>query len=154
MPQEYSAGAVIFHRAENKTKYLLLRYLQESTGQSGYWGFAKGKIEPSEDIKRTVTREIEEETGLKDLIFVGNFQIKDQYFFKRKNVQGYFETVHKEATYFLVQSKTDAIKLSPEHCDYAWLEYEEAINQLTHKSMKKILDQANKVIIKEYKNKN
>ena len=148
MPQEFSAGAIIFHRAENKTKYLLLRYLKESTGQPGYWGFAKGKIEPNEDMKRTVTREIQEETGLKELNFVDNFQIKDEYFFKRKNASGLFETVHKEATYFLVESKTDIIILSPEHCDYVWLEYNEARGKLTHESMRKILDKAQNTINK------
>jgi len=142
VPQEFSAGAVIFHRAENKIKYLLLRYFQESTGTPGYWGFVKGHIEPNEDIKLTVTRETEEETGLRDLSFVGDFRIRDEYFFKRRNTKNYFETVHKEAIYFLVESKTNAITLSPEHCDYKWLEYQQAREQLTHESMRKILDKA------------
>ena len=148
MPQEKSAGAVIFHRSseKNRIKYLLLRYLKESTGQPGYWGFAKGKIEPNENIKLTVTREIQEETGLKDLKFIDNFQVRDEYFFKRKNDTGAYETVHKEAIYFLVKSETDKITLSSEHCNYAWLEYNDARKQLTHESMRKILDRANDVI--------
>lgn len=143
MPQEYSAGAVIFHRTGKTIRYLLLRYLSEATGKPGYWGFAKGRIEPGEEIKTTVAREIGEETGSKDLVFISGFEEKNIYFFKRNRQDGKYETIRKEVIFCLVESKTDKVTLSPEHCDFVWLPYEEARERLTHESSREILAKAN-----------
>ena len=149
MPQEYSAGAVVFHRAGNTIKYLLLRYISEATGQPSYWGFTKGHIEPGETLKQTAAREIKEETSLVDIVFVNDVIGKNEYFFRRKQDDGRLETVHKEVVYYLAESKSDQVVIPPEsheHCDFAWLEYEEAVERLTHESSKAILSKA-KIIL-------
>jgi len=149
MPQEYSAGAVIFHKSGNTIKYLLLRYISEATGQPGYWGYAKGHIEPGETVKQTVVREIEEETSLKDVIFINDVIGKNEYFFRRKKQNGVVETIHKEVIYYLVESKNDQAAIphdSHEHCDLVWLPYQKAIQRLTHENSKRILNKANDIL--------
>ncbi|MBU4332208.1 NUDIX domain-containing protein [Patescibacteria group bacterium] len=151
MPQEYSAGAVIFHRAGETIKYLLLRYISEATGEPGYWGFAKGHIEAGEEVKVTVVREVEEETGLRNVVFVGDILSKDEYFFRRKGPAGKTQTVHKEVIYYLVESKTDQAAIPPdshEHCELVWLSYEKAVERATHENSKMILGKANDILVR------
>ena len=146
MPQEYSAGAVVFHKTGDTIKYLLLRHISEATGQPSYWGFSKGHIEPGENSQQTALREVEEETGLKNLVLVDNFQEKIEFFFKRKKNNRDYETIHKTVVFHLAESKSNQVIIpsdSHEHCGFAWLEYEEAIARATHNNSKKILERAN-----------
>ena len=134
MINEKSAGAVIFIR-EKEIKYLLLHY------GLGHWDFVKGNIEDKEDDKETIIREIEEETNIKDLKFIPNFREKIQFFFKRKG-----ELVKKEVIYYLAETKTTKVKLSFEHIGYKWLNYKDALKQLTFKTSKEILKKANSML--------
>ncbi|MEA3378287.1 MAG: NUDIX domain-containing protein [Nanoarchaeota archaeon] len=127
MPQEKSAGAIIY----NKGKYLILHY------QAGHWGFPKGNIEKDETEIQTVRREVEEETSIKDIFQVKGFSKKVSYFFKRQG-----KIVHKEVIYFLFESNTDKIKLSDEHLSAEWLSFYETYHKLTFKNSKKILRDA------------
>jgi len=149
MPQEYSAGAVIFHRSGNTIKYLLLKHIAEATSQPGYWGFSKGHIEPGENLKQTTIREVEEETSLKDLLFIDGFQEKVEFFFKRKKHDGQYETIYKEVIFHLVESKSTQVAIpldSHEHCEFVWLEYDEAMKRATHENSKRILNKANNLL--------
>jgi len=131
MPQERSAGAVVFHRKDGKIEYLLLRY------EAGHWEFPRGNIEKGETEKEAAIREAKEETGIADLTFVDGFKEKSAWFFKREG-----KTVHKEATYFLAETKQKDVILSSEHVDHAWLPFEEAVEKVTFKNAKDILKKA------------
>lgn len=137
MPFEKSAGAIIFRKEDKKIYYLLLYY------EIGHWGVAKGHIEKGETLENTARREIEEETGIKDIKFIEGFKEWIKYFFKLKG-----ENIMKIATFLLAETKTKEIKLSFEHKDYAWLEYEEALEKLTFKNSKEILKKANNFLKK------
>lgn len=144
MPVEKSAGAIIFRRDKGIVKYLLLHY------ESRHWDFPKGHIEKGEKELETVKREIEEETSLKELEFVEGFKEWIKYFFKltpKKNQRFLTgqegKTVFKIVTFYLAETKTKKIKISFEHIDYKWLPYAEALEQLTFKNAKKILEKAN-----------
>ena len=67
MPKEKSAGALIYRIQNNIPYYLLLHY------HSGHWEFAKGHIEEGENPEEAAKREVEEETGIKDLKILGGF---------------------------------------------------------------------------------
>jgi len=127
---EKSVGAVIIH----DRKYLVLKY------GLGHWGFVKGHIEKDESDEETLFRETEEETGIKKehLKIVDGFKEKISYYFKRQG-----KTIYKEVNYYLAESNTSDIKLSHEHKNYKWLDYENAIEQLSFKNTKKILKKAN-----------
>ena len=64
----------------------------------GHWGFTKGTIEKGESKKETIAREIEEETGIKDIKFIEGFEEKISYFFRQKG-----KLFYKEVTFFLIE---------------------------------------------------
>ena len=76
MPREKSAGALIFRIENNIPYYLLLHY------PSGHWEFAKGHVEEGETEEQTVKREVQEETGISDLIIIPGFREYIKYSFR------------------------------------------------------------------------
>lgn len=131
MPVEISAGAVIFRREGDETKYLLLHYA------AGHWDFVKGNVEKTEEEQDTVVRETKEETGIEDLRFLEGFRETITYFFKRGG-----RTIRKEVIFFLAETKTSDVKLSYEHVGYDWLSHNEAVERLTFKNAKEVLRKA------------
>jgi len=139
MPVEHSAGAVIFRREDNKIYYLLLHYPSTTRGaKKDYWDLPKGHIEKGEKIEETVKREAEEETGLKDIEIFPGFKETIKYFFKWEG-----KNIMKFVTFYLIETKTKEIKISGEHMGFKWLPYEEALEQLTFKNAKEVLQKAN-----------
>lgn len=138
MPVEKSAGAVVFRKEKDKIYYLLLNYSAIGKIEKTYWGFPKGHIEKKEKEIETVRREIKEEVGIEDIRLIEGFKEGERYFFKFRG-----KNILKFVTFYLVETKTKKVKLSYEHKDYAWLEYEKAFEQLTFKSTKEILKKAN-----------
>jgi len=132
MPLEKSAGAIIFRRENSKIYYLLLHY------ELGHWGFPKGIIEKGEGIEGAAKREIKEETGIENIQFIPEFKESIEYFFKLKG-----KTIFKIATFLLAETKSRKVRLSFEHKDYTWLEYEDALERLAFKNAKEILKKAN-----------
>lgn len=170
MPQEFSAGAVIFNKNE-KIEYLLLKY------KAKHWDFPKGHIEKGESYEETVKREVEEETGLKNIEFLNGFKKSIRFFFrqyadkiktesadkiKQKNTKEEKKSdtakkekqpwVFKMVTFYIAKSKTKDVKLSWEHQDFTWLPYELAVKKITHKNSKELLNEANEFITKHYEN--
>ena len=131
MPAEYSAGAIIFKKAEDLTLYLILHY------EEGHWGSAKGHIEGREAIEETACREIREETGLTDIRFIEGFQAENQYFFNSQD-----RRIHKTVTFLLAQTWTSEIRISDEHTEYVWLPYAEALEKITFQNEKTVLEKA------------
>ena len=78
MIKEKSAGAIIFKK-NGKVKYLFLKKKYKTE----YWDLPKGKMERGENEEETVKREVEEETGMKNLRFVPGFKEKINYYYKR-----------------------------------------------------------------------
>jgi bis(5'-nucleosidyl)-tetraphosphatase len=136
MPSEKSCGAVIF-KANGNRKYLLLHY------EGGHWDFVKGHVEPNETEKDTARRETEEETGLTDLTFIEGYRQPIGYYYKRAG-----KTVYKEVIFYLVEAKTNAVRLSREHVGFDWLTYERAIERLTYKNAKDTLRRAHEFLEK------
>ncbi len=134
MIQEKSCGAVVFKR-NSEVCYLILRY------EAGHWDFVKGNVEPNESERGTVVRELKEETGIAAANFVDGFRVRIEYFYRRQG-----ETIRKEVVFFLVEAKTSAVKLSFEHVDYAWLTYQQAVEKLTFKNARDVLQRANEFL--------
>lgn len=131
MLREKSCGAVVFIRKENSTRYLFLNYA------AGHWDFVKGNVELNETEKETVLRELKEETGIIDACFIEGFKETIAYFYRRQGL-----TVHKEVVFFIMETKTEKIKLSFEHVGYIWLDYQHAIEKCTFKNAKDVLQKA------------
>ncbi len=138
MPVEKSAGAVIFRKENNEIYYLLLHYPSSAKAPRDYWDFPKGHIEKGEKLGDTVKREIEEETGLKDIKFIEGFKRWIKYFFRWEG-----KNILKFVTFYLAETKEKEVKISGEHVGYRWLSYGEALKQLTFKNAKEIIKKAN-----------
>lgn len=136
MPREKSCGAVVFSK-NGQVKYLLLHY------EAGHWGFVKGEVERDESEEDTVKRELEEETGITDAQFIGDFREEISYFYRRAG-----QTIYKQVVYFLLQVKSSTVKLSYEHVGYVWLSYEQALEKLRFKNAKNVLRKAHEFLQK------
>jgi len=130
MPSEKSCGAVIF-KENGERKYLLLHY------EGGHWDFVKGHVERNETEKQTVLRETEEETGITDLGFVEGYRQPISYYYRRAG-----RTVYKEVVFYLLDAKTETVRLSREHVGFDWMRYERAYERLTYKNAKDVLQKA------------
>ncbi len=132
---EVSAGVVIF-REDSKLLFLLLYY------PSGHWDFVKGKIEEKENTHQTVVRETKEETGITDLDFVDSFEESIEYDFQYEG-----ELIHKKVIFFLAKTSIEKIKISHEHLDYVWLEFEDALEKTTYQNARSVLSIANQLLV-------
>lgn len=136
MREQKSAGIVLFRNDSDKNEFLLLNYPQ------GHWDFVKGKIEQNETSHETALRETKEETEITNIEFVDGFEESVEYDFRFKR-----EDIHKKVIFFLAKTNEKNIKLSHEHNDYLWLEYNDALKKTTFENAKNVLTKANEFLL-------
>jgi bis(5'-nucleosidyl)-tetraphosphatase len=136
--REKSCGAVVYINNQEKTRYLLLNY------SAGHWDFVKGNVEPNESEKQTVTRELQEETGITNAQFIADFRESINYFYRRQGL-----TVNKEVVFFIMESQVEKVELSFEHIGFIWLDYRQAMEKLTFKNAKDVLQKVHDFIEKK-----
>lgn len=134
---EKSCGAVVFTK-NNEVNYLLLHY------EAGHWDFVKGNVEPNETEKDTAIRELKEETSIVDAQFIDGFREKIVYFYRRQG-----NTIHKEVVFFIIEAHTEKVEISNEHVGYEWLDYQHAMERLTFKNAKSVLQNAHELLKKQ-----
>ena len=139
MIKETSAGIVLFRTEDKKILFLLLHY------PSGHWDFVKGKMEKGETTHETAIRETMEETKIGDIIFMEGFEEWIKYDFQYKG-----ELVHKKVVFFLAETKTKEVKISHEHLDHIWMDYNKAIEKTTFDNAKTILIKAQSLLEKTF----
>jgi 8-oxo-dGTP pyrophosphatase MutT (NUDIX family) len=88
---ETSSGGVVFRRTEAQVDFLLIR------DPYANWGLPKGHIEGGETPEQAALREVEEETGLRELSAVAELPTIDWYFRDRGKL------VHKFCHFFLLE---------------------------------------------------
>lgn len=142
MPQEKSAGAIIFRKENNETYYLLLKY------RSGHWEFPRGHIEAGESEEQAARREVREETSIKDLKIVPGFKEYTKFLFKKTyNLKPEEKKkapwVFKLITFYVAQTIEKEVRLSEENTAFLWLPYEQALKKLTYKPAKEVFKKAN-----------
>ncbi|MBL7056587.1 NUDIX domain-containing protein [Candidatus Woesearchaeota archaeon] len=136
MKKEKSAGAVLF-KNDKEIQFLLLHYV------AGHWDFPKGHIEENETEEETVKREIDEETNIKNIQILEGFKEKFDYYFRFNDI-----LINKEVVFFVAKTDQERVTLSEEHIGFEWLNYHKALERITFKNSKKILEKANKFIKK------
>ncbi len=87
--------------------------------------------------KTRLLRELQEETGIVDAKFIEGFREKVEYFYRRQGA-----TIHKEVVFYLIETHTEKIELSFEHVGFDWLDYQHALERLTFKNAKDVLQKA------------
>jgi 8-oxo-dGTP pyrophosphatase MutT (NUDIX family) len=111
---------------------------------AGHWDFVKGYVETNEAEKQTVTRELQEETGITDAKFIDGFREPIGYFYRRQGL-----TVHKEVVFFIMETKTEQVQISFEHIGFIWLDYKHAMEKLNFKNAKDVLQKAHDFLKKQ-----
>lgn len=137
MIEETSAGIVLFRKENSKNLFLLLNY------PSGHWDFVKGKMEKGETTHETAIRETEEETEITDITFLENFEEWISYNFQHQG-----ELVQKKVVFFLAETKTKEVKISHEHLNYVWADYNAAMEKTTFDNAKTVLTRAQSLLTK------
>lgn len=133
-----SVGIITYTIENNTIKYLIL------LSDGGCWDFPKGHIESGETKKETALRELQEETGL-------TAQLDDAFEQSLSYVYpGYQnkEETHKTDFMFIGKTSSTDVTLSPEHTDYAWLTYEQALQQITYDDTRELFKKAHEHIVK------
>lgn len=122
MRETHSAGGVVIN-SEGKVLVVNQR------GRS--WSLPKGHIEKNEEAVHTAKREIYEETGIKNLVFIKKLGVYKRPKMDSENKDDKEEM--KIITMFLF--KTDYNKIEPRDKDNPtaeWLDVDEVENMLTH----------------------
>ena len=134
---EKSCGVVLF----NEQKVLLLQYAKgQKEGEwdlQGHWDFPKGHVDKGETEIETATRELEEETGIKNIILLDNFRKTINYKIQKRD-----RKISKEVVFFIATTVETEINLSHEHVDYGWFDFTSALKQLTYDNARSVLSEA------------
>jgi bis(5'-nucleosidyl)-tetraphosphatase len=132
MYDEISAGAVLHVMDKNfEINYLILNY------SYGHWDFPKGNIESGETEIETIKREVMEETGIIDITLIEGFRQQISYKYRKKS-----KLINKTVIYYLAETKSNKVVLSFEHVNFAWLNFDDALNKLSFDNSKKVLKNA------------
>lgn len=137
MRQEQSAGVIAYRYDAERSKrlYLMLQY------PSGYWDFPKGRLENQETVLAAAIRELKEETNL-EVVLDKKFEYTVSYDFRDRDGM----SVHKRVTFFVGRAFADAVALSSEHEQYAWLPLGEALKLLTYHNARQVLQLADQFL--------
>jgi bis(5'-nucleosidyl)-tetraphosphatase len=133
-----SAGVIVVRREADSWCYLLLRVYN-------YWDFPKGIVEPGEDPLQTGRREVEEETGLKDLKFSWGYDYRETPPYGPGKIARYYVGETRQIHVVLPVSPELG---RPEHHAFRWMSYEEA-RRLLSPRVGPILDWAHALITGE-----
>jgi bis(5'-nucleosidyl)-tetraphosphatase len=131
---ERSAGFLIYHRRPDSAdgiRFLLLNY-------GRHWDFAKGHVDKGESDFDAAIRELQEETGIREILPVEGFQKEITYFF-RSSRHG---LIRKTVIFFLAEVMREEVILSEEHVGYEFLPYEKALQKTTFPAAKELLRSA------------
>ena len=122
---ETSCGVVLV----NYGAVLLLQYPQ------GHWDLPKGHVEESDsDRTATMLRELAEETGISDVTVLNGFEERTEYTFRHKG-----KRKSKEVYWYVAETETMEVELSHEHRGYLWLDWDQALETITHDETRSVV---------------
>jgi 8-oxo-dGTP pyrophosphatase MutT (NUDIX family) len=130
---ELAAGAVVVQLGPSEPRVLLLHQRDEDR-----WCLPKGHVDPGESLGATALREVEEETGLREVQLDGEVGEATYRFYspkKRRNVQ-------KTVVYFLGRTSETTVRLEPIFDRYDWVPIDRAASQVKFDTERHILETA------------
>lgn len=143
MQTQKSAGFIVFRRDGKAIEYLLLHH------GSDYWNFPKGRLESGETEEEAAFRELEEETGIKDITMIKGFRDQYDYDFDSVIDGKVREKIFKTAVFFLGEVKNKDVKISDEHTDHGWFDFETAGQRLFYQNGQDLLKRAHSFLLKQ-----
>jgi 8-oxo-dGTP pyrophosphatase MutT (NUDIX family) len=129
---ETTAGGVIFRRSRQDPAKVEILLIQDAKDR---WTIPKGHVEEGEEPKQTAEREINEETGLKEMK-VFNWLGKVSFRYRRGQTL-VLMTMH----IYLVQARGDTDDLNPEDWlnDITWFPATVAIDKIAYDDIGKLI---------------
>ena len=135
--EETSAGGIVFRIDRGQPVFLLIRDSYKN------WGFPKGHLEDGEEPEAAAIREVEEETGLHDLIIRGPIDTIE-WCFRFRGSQ-----IHKVCDFFLME--TAQSRTSPQRMEgitaCRWSSYGDADLMLSYRNARDVLRRAYSMIV-------
>jgi 8-oxo-dGTP pyrophosphatase MutT (NUDIX family) len=134
--EETSAGGIVYRIDRGEPVFLLIRDSYRN------WGFPKGHIEADEQPDAAALREVEEETGLHDLVIRGPVDTIEWSFRFRG------DPIHKVCHFFLME--TAESKTLPQRTEgitaCRWSSYPAAARMLSYRNAREVLKRAQSMI--------
>lgn len=133
---DISYGIVpVFQTTDGEWQILVIH--QISYRGDNFWIFPKGHAEENETATETALRELEEETGIKDVTLEPSAVFSIGYSFIHEGVQ-----IDKTVEYFLGYcSDTATLITQPEEVkELRWCDFDTATDLLTHQNSKDVLE--------------
>ena len=125
-----------------RIEYLILKRKLHWIG----WEFPKGGKKSSESYKKSVKREISEETGQKPSKII-NLNVNGKYKYPKK-IEDRPGIIGQTYKLYAVEIKKMGIKIDKiEHTDYKWVNFKDALRKLTWKDQRKCLKIVNSYLI-------
>ena len=138
MEKRIAAGGVVVRRVAEGFKVLLIR------DSYGHWIWPKGHAEEGETVPETAIREVQEETGIKELEILKKVG-KQEYTYKFEGID-----VLKIVYIFLMETSQENLVIQTSEVEQGkWFSVEEAIDIIEYEGSRVILKQA----VEAYKNK-
>ena len=122
---------VIYAEENKQREYLLIKRCEKD---GGFWQGVTGTVEEGELLVECLTREVEEELGIKREDGVEISQILQTIQWKKQN--GFVTT---EYVYAVKINRRQEIQLSDEHVEYKWCDFDEAYDTLEKENNKNTL---------------
>lgn len=128
--RETTAGGVVYRYGKNGEVEILLT--QDAKDR---WTIAKGHIEPGETPRQTAEREVQEETGLKEMKVLNHLG-KTQFRYRRQNSL-ILMTMH----IFLIKALGDTDHLVKEEWmnGIGWFPFKKAIDMVEYEGIEKLM---------------
>lgn len=128
--REYTAGGVVFRHTGGGLEILMIQ------DPKGRWTIPKGHVEPGESLEQTAVREVQEETGLKELKI--RAKLDKIHFFYRLKGKLIFMTTHV----YLMEARGNTDAVIPESsfgvADAKWFPKDEALKLIEYKDTEKL----------------
>lgn len=97
----------------------------------GFWGFPQGHKERGESDVQTLSREVEEETGIEYINIISFIGTIRYYYFKQDGMKS-----HKEVKFYFATTSTKEIIISNEHESYKWVTFDDVLDILSHRQLR------------------
>ncbi|MEW6213626.1 MAG: NUDIX hydrolase [Nitrospirota bacterium] len=139
LKRQVSSGGVIFRRHADIIEVALV-----AVKGGNVWCLPKGLVDKGESPEKTAIREVAEETGLKGRIIEKLGEITYWYYLKEEKAKCR-KTVH----FFLMEYEGGNISNHDWEVDnVAWFSIDEALDKVSYKSEKEMIEKAKEIITK------
>ena len=107
-----------------------------------HWDLPKGHVEEDDaDRTSTMRRELAEETGIQSVTLLNGFEERSEYTFRHKG-----KLKQKQVYWYIAETEEMDVTLSHEHRGYLWLDWDQALETLTHDETRNVVKLAQQFV--------